>query len=548
VLTDPATATPSSGQAASDFEAIIIGAGVCGIYQLIRLRQAGISATVLEAGGDLGGTWYWNRYPGARFDSESYTYAYSFSKELLQDWNWSELFAGRAETERYLRHVAERFDLRKDMQFGATVVAARWDESQRRWSVELADGRTLTSQFLLTAIGMLSTPTLPRYEGVDSFKGLSFHTYFAPREPVDYAGKRVAVIGTGATGVQTIAAIADQVAELTVFQRRPNWCAPLHNAPIAAAQMEEIKASYDDIFERCRTSPGGFIHAPDPRKTFEVPAAERLAFWEQLYASPGFGIWLGNFRDVLIDPDANAEFSQFIANKIRERVRDPAIAEKLIPQDHGFGSRRVPLETRYYEVYNRENVSLVDLGETPIERITPQGLRTSERDFAFDIIIYATGFDAITGAFDKIDLVGMDGLRLREKWAGVPRSAYGVMTRGFPNMVTLSGPQSASVATNFPRGIEEAVNWSTAMLLSLKARGGARVEPRQATEDAWAQHVKEIADRLLLSKERSWFTGYNSNLSREYENRYLIYAGGTVRYREHLQREVDCDYAGFEMS
>ncbi len=530
-----------------DYDAIVIGAGVCGLYQMHRLAQMGVRATVLEAADDLGGTWRQNRYPGARFDSESVSYGYSFSKELLAEWNWSERFAGRAETERYLHHVAVKFDLEKHIQFNNRVDAATWDETNRMWRVSLADGRSLTTRFLMTAIGMLSTPTLPRYKGVDSFKGLSFHTYHAPRQPVDYAGKRVAVIGAGATGVQVISELADKVGDLTVFQRRPNWCAPLHNAPITPEEMEAFKASYDSIFAACRASGGGFIHEADHRRTMEVPEPERLAFWEQLYATPGFAKWVGNFGGVSFDPVANAEYSKFIAGKIRQRVKDPAIAEKLIPTDHGFGTRRVPLETRYYEAYNRNNVHLIDLNETPIVEITPAGLRTSDHDYAFDIIIYATGFDAITGAFDKIAFTGVDGLTLREKWADVPATAYGVMTHGFPNLITLAGPQSASVASNFPRAIEDIVDWWSDFLAHMQAKGLTRVEARAETEAAWLAHLKGITDSLLLSTAKSWFTGYNGNLDREYKNRYLIYVGGGPRYREHLGREVETGYSGFEL-
>ena len=335
------------------YEVIIIGAGVCGIYQLYRLVELGVSTTVLEAGADLGGTWFWNRYPGARFDSESITYGYSFSRELLQEWDWKERFSGQPENLRYLNHVADKFDLRQYMQFGCTVESACFDDDATLWRLQLADGRALTCRFLIPALGLLSAPTMPRYAGIDSFEGRSFHTYHWPDEPVELAGKRVAVIGTGATGVQVIGEIADKVGELTVFQRRPNWCAPLHNAEISPDEMAEIKTRYDEIFATCARTPGGFLHEPDRRPFFEVPREERLAKWEQLYGEPGFGIWLANFRDIFMDEEANAEFSEFIADKIRSRVHDPVVAEKLIPKDHGFGVQRVPLETGYYEAYNR---------------------------------------------------------------------------------------------------------------------------------------------------------------------------------------------------
>lgn len=531
-----------------DYEVIVIGAGVCGIYQIYRLNQMGIRAAVVEAGGDVGGTWYWNRYPGARFDSESITYGYSFSDELLQEWNWSERFAGQPETERYLRYVVEKFDLRRHMQFNCRVLAAEYDEAGAAWSVRLSDGRTLTTRFLMTAIGLLSAPTKPRYDGLDRFEGQSFHTYGGFTEPIDFSGKRVGIIGTGATGVQIISTIAATVGDLTVFQRRPNWCAPLGNGPIEPAEMQEIKRSYKEVFEKCRSTVSGFFHQADPRKTFEVPREERLALWEKLYNAPGFGIWLGNFRDILFDLDANAEISAFIADKIRRRVKDPALAEKLIPKDHGFGMRRLPLETNYYEAYNRENVHLVDIGAAPIVEIYEKGIRTSERDYEFDVIIYATGFDAITGSFDKIDFVGRGGVHLRDKWADGPRTAYGLMTVGFPNLIMLAGPQSASVATNFPRGIEEAVNWVSAMIAYVRQRGVDVVEPKQTTEDEWVEEVKYQSGRVFFGQEKTWFTGYNSNLMRDSKNRYLVYFGGAIRYRERLTGEVETGYSGFELA
>src|SRR3954467_4364148 len=408
-----------------DFDAIIIGAGLSGMYQLHRLREQGLRVRVFEAGTDVGGTWYWNRYPGARFDSESYSYGYSFSKELLQEWEWSEHFAGQPETLRYLNHVADKFDLRRDIQFRSRVTAAAFDEDTRSWTIALDDGCHFDARFLITAIGPLSTPTLPRIEGRDSFAGQSFHTARWPKEPVDFSGKRVAVIGTGATGVQTIQTIAAEVGHLTVFQRTPNWCAPLHNGKIDAETQKAIKAGYPEMFARCQETFACFIHTPDTRGAFEVSDAEREATYEKLYSERGFGIWQGNFRDILIDRKANATISDFVARKIRQRVKNPQVAEKLIPKNHGFGTRRLPLETFYYEVYNRDNVELVDIKETPIECITPEGIKTSARDFEFDIIIFATGFDAITGAFDRIDFRGVDGVKLKDIWKTGPQTYLG---------------------------------------------------------------------------------------------------------------------------
>jgi cation diffusion facilitator CzcD-associated flavoprotein CzcO len=532
-------------------EVIIIGAGLTGICQLYRLQELGVDTLVIDAAQDLGGTWYANRYPGCRFDSESYTYGYSFSQELLDEWDWSEHFAPQPETLRYLNHVADKFDLRRHMRFDCRVEACVWDEETRTWNLELADGGHLSCRFLITAVGVLSTPTMPRVEGIDSFQGQWFHTYHWPHEPVELAGRRVAVIGTGATAVQLIAEIADKVGELTVFQRHPNWCAPLHNRPIDEAEMADIRARYDEIFELCKLTPGGFIHRPDRRKMFEVDEQERYAFFEDLYASSGFRIWQGNFRDVLMDESANEEFTAFVANKIRDRIDDPVLAEKLIPKDHGFGTRRVPMETNYYEAFNRSNVQLVDLTETPIERITPTGVQTTGAHYEFDLIVYATGFDAMTGAFDRIDFVGVDGAKLRERWDQGPETYLGVQSVGFPNLLILAGPQSGSGFTNFGRGVEEMVDWTTALLQHLRANGHTRIEPTAEAEAEWCQHVRDMYDLLLLGKVRSWFTGYNSNLEgrdRQDGIRHVVYNGGAPRYRKRLTEVAEQDYAGFVLS
>ena len=541
---------PTGGTAEPDHEVVILGAGVCGIYQLYRLVNEGVDVVCLEAGEDLGGTWFWNRYPGARFDSESYTYGFSFSKELLEQWDWSEHFSGQPENLRYLNFVADKFGLRKHMQFNSRVAAAHFDEEATIWRLRLEDGRTMSCRFLLTALGLLSTPTLPKVPGLDEFEGQSFHTFHWPKEPVELEGKRVAVVGTGATAVQLIAAIADQVGDLTVFQRRPNWCAPLNNRPIPAEEMADIRARYDEIFELCSRTPGGFIHAPDRRPFFEVPREERIALWDELYGQPGFGIWLANFRDIFMDEEANAEFSEYMADKIRQRVHDPELAEKLIPKDHGFGVQRVPMETRYYEAYNRDNVHLVDLQETPIERITATGIRTTERDYEFDIIVYATGFDAITGSFDKIDFRGVRGQRLRDKWADGPITFLGMLVSGFPNLLTVAGPQSGSVSTNFPRGIEVAVDWATDLLRHVWEHGYTRVETTSEAEAEWVEHVADMYELVLIRKARSWFTGYNSNVEGRDDGRirHMVYNGGAPKYRKKLIEVAETGYDGLVFS
>ena len=540
----------SRGEPSLDYEVVIIGAGVGGIYQLYKLLRLGVRVTVLEGAAGLGGTWYHNRYPGCRFDSESYTYGYSFSKELLNEWHWKERFSGQPENLRYLNFVADKFDLRKHMQFNCLVTSAKFDESGHCWRVHLQDGRDISCRFLVTAIGLLSAPTPPRIDGMERFEGQSFHTYYWPQEPVALAGKKVAVVGTGATGVQVIAALADQVGELTVFQRRPNWCAPLNNGPISDAEMADIRARYDEIFATCARTPGGFEHEPDRRGFWDVSREERVALWDRLYGEPGFGIWLSNFREIFIDEKANAEFSEYVADRIRKRVNDPVVAEKLIPKDHGFGWQRVPLETKYYETYNKPNVHLVDISETPIECVTRAGIRTSERDYDFDIIVYATGFDAITGSYDRIDIEGVGGEKLRDKWADGPITFLGMQIHGFPNFVTIAGPQSGSASTNYPRGIEVGVDWATGLLEYAWQHGYTRFEATHDAEQQWSDHVAQMYQMVLMRKAKGWFTGYNSNVpGHEYGRvRYFVYNGGAPKFKSTITEVADQGYRGIEFA
>ncbi|HXO01212.1 MAG TPA: NAD(P)/FAD-dependent oxidoreductase [Stellaceae bacterium] len=515
----------------AEFDAVVIGAGVSGLYQLYKLRQLGLKVRVFETGTNVGGTWYWNRYPGARFDSESWTYGYSFSQELLEEWNWAEHFASQPETERYLNYVADKFDLRRDIQFQSRVAVAHYREETRSWEVLLEDGRRYGTRFLITAIGVLSAPTMPTIAGLDTFKGQSCHTHYWPKDPVDFAGKRVGIIGTGATAIQAITEIAKSVGELTVFQRTPNWAAPLHNGKIPDDEMRDIRGRYAEIFACCNDTPGCFIHAPDPRGTFEVMPEEREAFWEKLYAEPGFGIWQGNFRDILTDRKANALISDFVARKIRERVKDPAVAEKLIPRNHGFGTRRVPLESGYFEVYNQPNVRLVDINETPIERITPTGIKTSDAEYEFDIIIYATGFDAITGSFDRIDIRGVDGVALRDVWKDGPQTYLGVLVEGFPNLLMVMGPHAG--LGNFPRAAEYSVDWATGLIIFACARGLTRVEATAAGVAEWTDHVLATGQGLLMNEIDSWMTGVNRNVEGKQTRRVMRYSGGHPAFREH---------------
>lgn len=531
---------PSATQAGLDFDAVIIGAGVSGLYQLHRTRELGLKTRVFEAGSNVGGTWYWNRYPGARFDSESWSYGFSFSQELLDEWDWEEHFAAQPETERYLNYVADKFDMRRDIQFNAVVAAAHYQEDSNSWKVTLTDGAHCIARYLITAVGVLSAAVMPRVPGVESFKGQSCHTHNWPTEPVNFEGKRVAVIGTGATGIQAITEIAKTAGELTVFQRTAQWSAPLHNSKVTPEEMAEIRKNYADIFARCQETVGCFIHAADPRSVFDVTEAERDAFWEKRYSEPGFGIWMGNFRDVLTDAEANSLMSDFLARKIRERVKDPVVAERLIPKNHGFGTRRVPMESGYFEVFNQPNVTLVDLTETPIESVTPDGIRTLDTDFEFDIIIYATGFDAITGAFDRIDIRGVDGVSLKEKWADQPVTFLGILVDGFPNYMMVMGPHAG--LGNFPRAVEFTADWVAELIGHANNNSLTRIDATPAAAKEWTDHVIEMNDGLLFTDVDSWMTGINRNVEGKDVRRVMRYSGGHPAFRRRCEEVTQGGY------
>jgi cation diffusion facilitator CzcD-associated flavoprotein CzcO len=542
--------SPDRGRSpdADRYDAIIIGAGISGMYALHRLRGLGLSVRVIEAGDGVGGTWYWNRYPGARFDSESWTYGYSFDEEILQEWEWTEHFAAQPETLRYCNFVADKLDLRRDITFGARVESAAWDDAENAWEITCDTGVRARAPFLITAIGPLSAPTMPLIAGIEEFRGEAYHTARWPHEPVSFEGKRVAVIGTGATGVQAITEIAKTAQTLTVFQRTPNFCAPLHNSVITEEEQRRIKATYPEIFARCRETWGGFIHAAEPQMALDTSPEEREAFWEKRYAEPGFGIWMGNYRDLLVVAEANKLITDFISRRIRERVKDPALAEKLIPKDHGFGTRRVPLESGYYEVFNQDNVTLVDLRETPIERITPAGIKTTDAEYAFDLIVYATGFDAITGAFDRIDIRGEGGASLKDKWADGPHTYLGLMTAGFPNLLTLVGPHNAATFCNIPRCAEQNVDWVADLITYMREQGYHRIAPTVPAEDEWTAHVYETGRFLLLTQVDSWMTGVNKNVPWRSKRTFMAYAGGAPAYRQRCEEVAAAGYEGFELS
>jgi cation diffusion facilitator CzcD-associated flavoprotein CzcO len=529
-----------------DYEVIIIGAGFSGIYSLIKMRELGARVKVIEAGSQVGGTWYWNRYPGAQFDSESVSYGFSFSKDLLDEWKWEESFSPQPETEKYANFVCDKFDLRRDIQLDTRIAAAQFHTSSRSWQLTSEVGETFTSRYLITAMGPLTQATLPNVPGVHEYKGQAFHTSRWPDESPDLSNKRVAVIGTGATGIQTIQTIARDVGHLAVFQRQPNWSKPLHNTKISDEEMAKIRLRYPEIFQRCKETSNAFIHGNgDTRRTVEVPKEEREALWEKLYAEPGLGIVLSNFQDIHKDKEANGLLSEFIANKIRSRVHDPVIAEKLIPRNHGVGTKRLPLETHYFEVYNQPNVELVDLRDTPLECITEKGIRTTEKEREFDIIIYATGFDAFTGAFDAINFIGVNGTKLRDMWKEGPRTYLGITVQDFPNMFMIMGPHQAM--GNIPRSIEYAVAWVSSLITFCRERGITWVEPTPELTEEWYEHVNNCAVGLLANDVDSWMTGVNKNVATRQKRIVMRYQGGILVFRKYCDRVAASKYAGMKL-
>jgi cation diffusion facilitator CzcD-associated flavoprotein CzcO len=531
------------------YDAIIIGSGISGMCQLHMLRQQGMSVKVVEAGSGVGGTWYWNRYPGCRFDSETYSYCYSFSEEILQEWDWSEHFAPQTETREYLNFVADKLDLRKDIEFNTRVSSARFDESNNCWVVMAQDGRTFTGTFLITAIGILSASVTPNFPDRAKFEGRSFHTSDWPREEgFDLSGKRVAVVGTGATGIQVIQEVAKIAKSLTVFQKEANWAKPLLNSKISPDEMKEIKENYPQYFERCNKTSAAFLHDWEPRNTFDVSEEEREVFYEAQYNKRGFALWLGNYQDLAINAEAAQATGEFVARKIRQRVRDQKVADILIPKDHLFGTRRIPLETNYFEVYNQDNVDLIDVNANPIERFTAGGIVVDGQERLFDVVIFATGFDAVRGAFDRIDFEGVGGVKLRDKWREGPVTYMGLQISDFPNMFTLVGPHSAATFCNVPRCSEQSARFVGELMRYMRNHGYDRSEASPEAEDAWTDFILESAETLLASKTDSWFTGINVNLPGRQKRRMLLYSGGQQYYHEYCADVVAQNYRGFNMS
>ncbi len=525
-----------------DIDVLVVGAGITGIYQLYRAREAGFSVRLVEAGGGVGGTWYWNRYPGCRFDSESYTYGYLFSRELFDEWEWDEHFAPQPETERYLNHVVDRFDLRRHIRFDAKVASATYDESSGTWVVVTDDGTRTRARFLIAATGVLSVPYIPDVPGRDDFRGEAHHTGLWPAAPVDFVGKRVAVIGTSSSGVQVVPTILADVESITVYQRTANWCTPLNNTPITPEEQVQLRADFESLRETLNTSISGFAHPVNERAAFDDSEAERQAFYETMWNSPGFMKLTSNYYDLLLNEAANAEWCAYIADKIRGIVHDPETAEKLIPTDHQFGGKRPPFVIGYFEAFNDPKVSLVDLRETPIVRVTETGIETTDGVREFDIIVWATGFDFGTGALSRMGIRGRDGLELNEHWADGPTTFLGLQTRGFPNFFFPGGPHAA--AGNNPRYNGDQVDFLTDVLVHARDQGDDVVEVSAESEGRWTRMVEKAAARTTFGTIGQYV---GSNIPGK-PRRYLLNAGGRMKLFEIMADVVAHDYDAFELS
>jgi len=528
------------------FDAIIVGAGLGGLYAIHRLHKLGLKVRAFEAGGGVGGTWYWNRYPGCRCDVESLEYSYSFSNELQQEWHWPERYATQPEILRYINHVADRFDLRRDIEFNTRVTEAVFNNETNTWTVKTDKGNSAVAPFCIMATGNLSTPRTPSFPGLESFKGKWYHTGLWPHEGVDFTGLRVGVIGTGSSGVQLIPLVAKQAKYLYVFQRTANFSLPARNAPMAPEKERAHKAQYPERRRAAFDTPFGIAGYPPPVKSaLDVTEEERLRTYEEKWTEGGSISFLYSYTDLLVSKDSNETAAEFVRQKIRATIKDPKTAELLCPTDHPIGTKRLILDTDYYETYNRDNVTLVDVRSRPIEEITPTGLRTADADYALDAIAFATGFDAITGAMKEIDIRTDAGTTIGEKWAHGPRTYLGIMAAGFPNLFVVTGPQSPSVKSQMILSIEQHVDWIAGCMQYMRDHKFSRIEAEEDAEDAWVQHNNEIADGTLYPLANSWYVGANIP---DKPRVFMPYVGGVAAYKKRCDEVAAKRYAGCSLS
>jgi cation diffusion facilitator CzcD-associated flavoprotein CzcO len=524
-------------------DVVIVGAGFAGLYMLHRLRTMGIPATVVEAGSGVGGTWFWNRYPGARCDVESMQYSYQFSDQLQQDWEWTERYAAQPEILRYANHVADRFDLRRDIRFNTRVTSAVFDDAKDRWVIETSDGERTSAAYCIMATGCLSAPNQPAIAGLDAFEGARYHTGQWPHEGVDFAGQRVAVIGTGSSAVQSIPIIAAQAKHLFVFQRTPNYAVPAHNAPLEPEVQRAVKADYAGLRQRAKQTMTGIAFDYSELSALEATPQEREREYETRWQRGGLS-FLGAYMDLMLNQDANRTAAEFVRAKIREKVHDPAVAEMLCPTNT-IGCKRLCIDIGYYETFNRPNVTLIDVSRSPVEAITRRGVKVNGSEYEVDAIVFATGFDAMTGALLRIDIRGSGGARLSDKWREGPRAYLGLAMAGFPNLFTITGPGSPSVLTNMLPTIEHHVEWIADGLKYMRDRGLRRIEPRPEMEDSWVAHSNEVAGRTLRYTCGSWYLGANIPGK---PRTFMPYIGGFPRYVQKCAQVAAAGYDGFALS
>jgi cyclohexanone monooxygenase len=539
-----AAAQSQSAQSPDSTDVVIVGAGFAGMYMLHRLRGLGLSVKVYEQGGDVGGTWYWNRYPGARCDVESMQYSFSFDERLQQEWDWSERYAPQPEILRYASHVADRFDLRRDIRFDTTVQSAVFDDHGKRWTVTTSGG-TVVAQYVVLATGCLSNARMPEFKGLGDFQGKVYHTGHWPHEPVDFSGLRVGVIGTGSSAIQSIPVIAAQASELTVFQRTANFSVPARNTPLTDDERTAFRDNYPEIRRRAREDTKNGIVQPVPdRGALDDPDDIRRQKFEARWTSGGL-TFMGVYNNLVLEQAANDTAANFIRDKIAEIVEDPQTARLLQPNDHPVGSKRICVDTDYYAAFNRPNVKLVDIRSHPIERIMPHGVRSGARDFEVDALVFATGFDAMTGSVAKIDIRGRGGQALNDKWSEGPRTYLGLMSAGFPNLFIITGPGSPSVLSNMIVSIEQHVDWIADCISYMRDRGVAAMEAIRDAEDKWVAHVNDVAQGTLYPQANSWYMGANIPGKPQI---FMPYIGGVGVYRQICNDVAAKDYEGFAMT
>ena len=534
----------SRGPVPAAVDVVVVGAGFAGLYMLHRLRNQGLSAIAFEAGDDVGGTWYWNRYPGARCDVESVQYSYGFSDEIQQEWSWPELYSAQPDILRYARFVAEKLDLRRDIRFATRVTQAHFNEATRSWAVRTDQGDEVSARYCVMATGCLSTTQLPDFPGRDSFRGATYHTGHWPHEGVDFTGQRVAVIGSGSSAIQSIPEIAWQAAHLTVFQRTPNFSLPSRNAAMPAEYEQDWKQDYPARRAAQRWTMKGVVGAPAERSALEVSAEERTSVFEERWKLGGAAL-MTSFTDLLTNKQANDCVADFVRSKIRTMVADPATAEALLPTGYPIGTKRICIDTAYFETYNRPNVTLVDIRHAPIERITEAGVVAHGREHAVDAIVFATGFDAMTGTLTRIDIRGTGGETLKQKWEAGPLTYLGLMTAGFPNLFMITGPGSPSVLSNMIVSIEQHVEWISDCLAAIATRQGDCIEATDTAEQDWVRHVAEAADRTLFPLANSWYMGANIPGKPRV---ILPYVAGVGAYRKICDEIVADNYRGFRIT